>query len=216
MSSARTRPSTCKCRNWRRRGFDYAILRRNADGARKDVLSFGEPAGAAAPMSWSKSIRPGTAGERFIDAPSEIAARIVAFYHHRRRQAGGRDRQQIRHRAAGRFRHRRERQAAPLPRLCAAVRRAADADLRLVLQRRARKPSIAPRSPARSTGSPSFPPAATPKSPACSRTPSSSAPSAAQRNPILAATPERNVPVPIPHSVKLTRSSRPPDRASPH
>ena len=56
----------------------YAILRRPADGARKDVLSFGEPAGAG-PYVMVEIYRPGAAGERFIDAPSEIAARIIAF-----------------------------------------------------------------------------------------------------------------------------------------
>jgi len=59
-------------------GFDYTILRRNADGARKDVLSFGEPAGGG-PYVMVEIYRPGAAGERFLDAPSEIAARIVGF-----------------------------------------------------------------------------------------------------------------------------------------
>jgi hypothetical protein len=59
-------------------GFNYAILRRSADGARKDVLSWGEPAGAG-PYVLVEIYRPGAASERFIDAPSEIAARIVGF-----------------------------------------------------------------------------------------------------------------------------------------
>ncbi len=59
-------------------GFSYNILRRNADGARKDVLSFGEPAGGG-PYVMVEIYRPGASGERFIDAPSEIAARIVDF-----------------------------------------------------------------------------------------------------------------------------------------
>lgn len=59
-------------------GFSYKILRRNADGARKDVLSFGEPAGGG-PYVMVEIYRPGAASERFIDAPSEIAARIVDF-----------------------------------------------------------------------------------------------------------------------------------------
>ena len=59
-------------------GFDYAILRRNADNARKDVLSWGEPA-SGGPYVLVEIYRPGTANERFIDAPSEIAARIVGF-----------------------------------------------------------------------------------------------------------------------------------------
>ena len=58
--------------------FNYAILRRNADNARKDVLSWGEPAGGG-PYVLVEIYRPGTASERFIDAPSEIAARIVGF-----------------------------------------------------------------------------------------------------------------------------------------
>ena len=56
----------------------YAILRRNADGARKDVLAWGEPA-AAGPYAMVEIYRPGMRSERFIDAPSEIAARIIAF-----------------------------------------------------------------------------------------------------------------------------------------
>lgn len=56
----------------------YAILRRTADGARKDVLSFGEAAGSV-PYVMVEIYRPGSASERFIDAPSEIAARITAF-----------------------------------------------------------------------------------------------------------------------------------------
>lgn len=59
-------------------GFNYAIMRRGADGARKDVLSYGEPAGAG-PYVMVEIYRPGAAGERFIDAPSEIAARLVDF-----------------------------------------------------------------------------------------------------------------------------------------
>jgi hypothetical protein len=58
--------------------FNYAILRRSADGARKDVLSWGEPAGGG-PYVMVEIYRPGTASERFIDASSEIAARIVGF-----------------------------------------------------------------------------------------------------------------------------------------
>ena len=57
---------------------DYAILRRNADGARKDVLTWGE-AGSSKPYVMVEVYRPGTMGEDFIDPPSEIAARIVKF-----------------------------------------------------------------------------------------------------------------------------------------
>ena len=57
---------------------DYAILRRTADGARKDVLSWGDASGGG-PYVMIEIFRPGPAGERFIDAPSEIAARILPF-----------------------------------------------------------------------------------------------------------------------------------------
>lgn len=57
---------------------DYAILRRTADGARKDVLSWGDAA-ASGPYVMVEIYRPGSAAENFIDAPSEIADRIVAF-----------------------------------------------------------------------------------------------------------------------------------------
>jgi hypothetical protein len=57
---------------------DYAILRRTADNARKDVLTFGALA-AAGPYATVEIFRAGAAGARFIDAPSEIAARIVTF-----------------------------------------------------------------------------------------------------------------------------------------
>ncbi len=58
--------------------FDYAILRRTADGARKDILSFGTATGSG-PFVRVEIYRPGLNSERFIDAPSEIAARIVAY-----------------------------------------------------------------------------------------------------------------------------------------
>ena len=56
----------------------YAILRRPADGARKDVLTWGQASGSG-PYAMVEIERPGTEDQRFIDAPSEIAARIVAF-----------------------------------------------------------------------------------------------------------------------------------------
>jgi hypothetical protein len=58
--------------------FDYAIQRRNADGARKDVLSFGK-APESGPYVRIEIFRPGSGSEHFIDAPSEIAARITRF-----------------------------------------------------------------------------------------------------------------------------------------
>jgi hypothetical protein len=56
----------------------YAILRRPADGARKDVMTWGQASGSG-PFALVEIDRPGTEGQRFIDAPSEIAARIVAY-----------------------------------------------------------------------------------------------------------------------------------------
>ena len=58
--------------------YDYAILRRAADGARKDVLTWGEPAGSG-PYVMVEIYRPGSSGERFLDAAGEIAARIIEF-----------------------------------------------------------------------------------------------------------------------------------------
>jgi hypothetical protein len=63
---------------WASLNADYAILRRVADGGRKDVLSWGQPA-AGGPYVMVEIYRPGSAGEPFIDAPSEIAARILPF-----------------------------------------------------------------------------------------------------------------------------------------
>ena len=56
----------------------YAIRRREADSARKDVLSWGEPAGSG-PYAAIEIYRGGAAAERFIDAASEVAARLVDF-----------------------------------------------------------------------------------------------------------------------------------------
>jgi hypothetical protein len=58
--------------------FNYAILRRDADGARKDVLTWGEAA-AAGPYVMAEIYRPGPEGEHFIDPASEIAVRILEF-----------------------------------------------------------------------------------------------------------------------------------------
>jgi hypothetical protein len=63
---------------WTATNVNYFILRRPRDGSRKDVLTFGDPA-ASGPYVVFEIYRPGSAGERFIDAPSEIAARIVAL-----------------------------------------------------------------------------------------------------------------------------------------
>jgi hypothetical protein len=58
--------------------YQYAILRRAADGARKDVLTWGEPVGSG-PYVMLEIYRAGSQSGGFIDAPSEIAARILAF-----------------------------------------------------------------------------------------------------------------------------------------
>lgn len=56
----------------------YAIRRREADDARKDILAWGEAAGSE-PYVMVEIDRPGAAGGRFLDAASEIGARIVAY-----------------------------------------------------------------------------------------------------------------------------------------
>jgi len=56
----------------------YAIFRRDADGARKDVLSWGEPAGSG-PYVMLEVYRPGVPADRFIDPLSEVAARLIGF-----------------------------------------------------------------------------------------------------------------------------------------
>jgi hypothetical protein len=63
---------------WASSNADYAIQRRATDGGRKDVLSWGDPA-ASGPYVMVEIYRPGSPSERFIDAPSEIAARILPF-----------------------------------------------------------------------------------------------------------------------------------------
>ncbi len=61
----------------------YAILRREADDARKDILTWGEltrgEAKGGGVYANLEIYRPGGAGEHFIDAASEIAARIVGL-----------------------------------------------------------------------------------------------------------------------------------------
>lgn len=56
----------------------YIIMRRPTDNARKDLMTWGSPV-ATGPYAMVEIYRPGARSERFIDAPSEIAARIVAF-----------------------------------------------------------------------------------------------------------------------------------------
>jgi hypothetical protein len=58
--------------------YNYAIQRRAKDGARKDVLSWGQPA-EAGPYVMVEIYRPGVASDRFLDASSEIATRIVDY-----------------------------------------------------------------------------------------------------------------------------------------
>ncbi len=72
--------------------YSYAILRRNTDNARKDVLTWGDASGqswrqvwgqpvpgdgAARPYAMVEIFRPGPRGENFLDAPSELAARLI-------------------------------------------------------------------------------------------------------------------------------------------
>jgi hypothetical protein len=66
--------------------YTYAIQRRAKDGARKDLLSFGEPADAGpqagpqvGPYVMVEIYRPAVASDRFLDASSEIATRIVDY-----------------------------------------------------------------------------------------------------------------------------------------
>jgi hypothetical protein len=62
--------------------YNYAIQRRAKDGARKDMLSFGEPADAgpqAGPYVLVEIYRPAVASDRFLDPSSEIATRIVDY-----------------------------------------------------------------------------------------------------------------------------------------
>ncbi len=57
---------------------EYAILRRPADGARKDLLTWGS-VDRDGPFVRVEVFRTGEAHEHFIDAESEIAARLVEF-----------------------------------------------------------------------------------------------------------------------------------------
>ena len=118
---------------------DYAILRRSADGTRKDQLTWGT-AGGSGPFVMVEIYRPGSSNEHFIDAASEIAARILPFTITDDVKAAGQIEQQVRHCVARRFRHCRtgnaRLQATPLPRLRAALHRSRHANRRLVLQRR--------------------------------------------------------------------------------
>ena len=58
--------------------YNYAIQRRAKDGARKDMLNWGEPA-EAGPYVMVEIYRPAAASDRFLDASSEIATRIVDY-----------------------------------------------------------------------------------------------------------------------------------------
>jgi hypothetical protein len=58
--------------------YNYAIQRRARDGARKDLLSWGDPADAG-PYVMVEIYRPAAASDRFLDASSEIATRIVDY-----------------------------------------------------------------------------------------------------------------------------------------
>ncbi len=116
----------------------YAILRREADDARKDILTWGE-------------LNSGRGqGRRGLRQPGDLPSgrRRRALHRcgqrdrsahrrpadHRRRQACRRARQQIRPGGSGRLRHRRSGQAAPVPRLRPPLQRSFAANCRLVLQ----------------------------------------------------------------------------------
>jgi hypothetical protein len=58
--------------------YNYAIQRRSRDGARKDMVSWGEPADAGLYVM-VEIYRPAAASDRFLDASSEIATRIVDY-----------------------------------------------------------------------------------------------------------------------------------------
>jgi hypothetical protein len=58
--------------------YNYAIQRRAKDNARKDLLSFGAPADAGLYVM-VEIYRPAAASDRFLDASSEIATRIVDY-----------------------------------------------------------------------------------------------------------------------------------------
>ena len=58
--------------------YTYAIQRRDTDTARKDVLTWGDAA-TPGPYVMVEIYRPGAASDRFIDAASEIAARIIDY-----------------------------------------------------------------------------------------------------------------------------------------
>jgi hypothetical protein len=193
---------------------DYAILHRPADGARKDVLSFGAPA-AATPYATVEIFRPGAAGARFIDAPSEIAARIVAFsITDDVKPAGEIDSKfgtvpLVDFAIAANGRQRRclgFAQPFDQPPMqisgwyCSPGEEAVDrATLACALDR------LTILSAGGDSDLAGLFANAEIKRTFCGA-----------RNPILAATPEREVAVPIPHSIKLARSSKPHDSAAPH
>lgn len=58
--------------------YSYAIQRRGSDGARKDLMTWGDAA-AAGPYAMVEIYRPAGAADRFLDATSEIAARIIDY-----------------------------------------------------------------------------------------------------------------------------------------
>jgi len=193
---------------------EYAIMRRPADGARKDVLTFGTPA-APGPYATVEIFRAGNSSEHFIDAPSEIAARIVAFFITDDVKPAGT--------LESKF------GTVPLvdfaiavngrPRRCLGFTRPFD---RPPMQISGWYCSPGEEAVDHATvacaldhltslsagGDPNL--AGLFANAELKRT------FCGQRNPILAATPEHDRPVPIPRSIKLTRSSNPHDRAALH
>ena len=58
--------------------YSYGIQRRGGDGARKDLMTWGDAA-AAGPYAMGEIYRPAGASDRFLDAANEIAARIIDY-----------------------------------------------------------------------------------------------------------------------------------------
>jgi hypothetical protein len=58
--------------------YSYAIQRRGSDGARKDLMTWGDAA-AAGPYAMVEIYRPAGASDRFLDATSDIATRIIDY-----------------------------------------------------------------------------------------------------------------------------------------
>ncbi len=202
--------------------FDYAIFRRNADGARKDVMTWGHvitlqkpatttpagvsSAGAGEPFMQIEVYRPGPAGEHFLDAASEIADRITAFRISQDVTAAGPLATKFSDVSLVEFAISGDRG----PQRCLGFARPFDAPPMLLDgwlcsagDEPVDRPTLAcalDRLTLLSAGGDATLAGAFAKA-EIKRS------FCGQRSPILAATPERDVPVPIPHSVKLNRAA---------